>query len=662
MGRNTWYDKWQKNRIYSLSHNLLNSNSYVFSHFPRTNQYGFQDGKARSVIEADLYARFYRMKGNNVLFPIGFHSLGASSILQGRKSGTDDDKITDMFYRQLKELGVGINEDKLIDMKDDTFIKLLQMAFIDLYNNKNIIYHNKVIFYDEKTNKIYNDSKSKKNLKRLSQKCFLLDIKDNINDIIKIISNLDIDKKYKKEMFDFLNPVEYFYIDLYLSNKTTLKIKMEEPEYLGGISYISLNPDFIDINKYVTEDEKHNVDVLLNKDSELIIYSGSYAINPLTGKEIPICISKFYKKDLYLGIPTLDDEDLAIATEYGFNMDLVLSNNVFVNSDFLDGMDKKTAHTKIIEAFTDAEIGFLKLEYDNTEINLFSLDNYGPLFPFIDNGENLVPLSNNLPFKFSSQFRLQNQSFKMDDGQALGGTINNYFIEGMAPFISIFYDKFSFFDSFLSANAKRSFEEWIPLDLMIIDDKSIISELLMPIIIFEIFKKHFKFDKKLFSKIMIESKVVDVKLNDIKRANNNLIDFDSILDKYYSDSIRYFILSNEIDKEFTFDIYRLTDLNKYVINLENTLKNINIVSSNNIEYEIKELRLDIFEKLNLYETDKYIKLIIDFTDKYIINRKEIGRSELLKYLQLISLMFPFLAEEIYELKFNSKFSIYNEGF
>ena len=169
MGRGTWYKKWQDNLIFQTGSNLLNENSFVFSYFPRTNQYGFQDGKLRSILLADMYSRFLRLKGNNVLFPVGFHSLGASSILEERKSGTDEEAISDLFYNQLVELGVSINEEKLIDMKEDTFLRLLQQAFIDLYEKGYILYKNKTIYYDEKNNKIYQDF-IKKSLKKINQK------------------------------------------------------------------------------------------------------------------------------------------------------------------------------------------------------------------------------------------------------------------------------------------------------------------------------------------------------------------------------------------------------------------------------------------------------------------------------------------------------------
>jgi len=659
MGRGTWYKKWQDNLIFQTGSNLLNENSFVFSFYPRTNQYGFQDGKLRSILLADMYSRFLRLKGNNVLFPVGFHSLGASSILEERKSGTDEEAISDLFYNQLVELGVSINEEKLIDMKEDTFLRLLQQAFIDLYEKGYILYKNKTIYYDEKNNKIYQDF-TKKSLKKINQKCLLLDIKKEKDNIIKTINSLAIDKKYKKEMMDFLNPTEIFYINLYLTNKETLKIKMLEPENIAGISYIFLNPDYININKYITADEKDNIMDFLNNPSDEFIFSGSMAINPLTGEKIPVCISRFYKEAIYLGIPSKDEEDLAIASGYGFKVTDIIADGVFINSDFLNGLDQKTAHETIIESFADAEIGELKLEYINDEINLFSFDNYGPLFPFLENNDRLIPIKDHLPFKFSNQYR--NASFRSVDGQALGGTINNMFIEGMLPYISIVYDKFLDFNSFFSNDAKNLFTKWLPIDLLIVDEKNIISEVLMPIIFFEIFKNYFKFNiHHLFNNIKIIPKTVDIKQNDIKRSNNNLIDFDHVLDKYYSDSIRYFFMINPLDEEFIFNPYVLADINKYVKMVKETLLNITFSSDKEEDIYYRDFKLDVIEKLRLIDISSYIKLVVDFTDKHILTRSSITKSQLLKYLLLISPVFPYLAEEIYEIKFQSKYSIYNEG-
>ena len=661
MGRGSWYNKWQDNLIFKTGSNMLNENSYVFSYFPRTNQYGFQDANIRGLVLADMYARYLRVKGNNVLFPVGFHSLGASSILEGRKSGTDDDTISDIFLHQYKELGIAINDEKLIDLKDDTFLRLLQQAFLDLYDKGYILYKNKVIYYDEKNNKIYTDPKAKKTLKKITQKCFLLDIKRQKNNILKEIEELDIDKKIKKAMLDYLNPTEIFYIDLFLTNKSTLTIGMLEPEYLGGVSYIFLNPDYIDIDKYVALDEKQNVKEFLESDEDFI-YSGSMAINPLTGEKIPVCISRFYNEGIYLGIPAKDEEDQAISIGWGFAQIDLFDDGLFINSDFLNGLDKEDAHKTIIENFTEAEIGRLSLEYINDEINLFSLDNYGPLFPFLENKDELIPIRDHLPFRFSNQYKFQNRSFRTEDGEALGGTINNLFIEGMLPFISLVYDKFLDFNSFISHEAKEAFDKWLPISLLVVDEKSVASELLMPLILFETFKSILNLNSHhLFKKLIVTSKVIDVKQLDIKRSNNNLVDFDKMLEKYYTDSIRCFYLSNKASDVFVLNPYALSDINKNVKELEDALININIGDNKEEDLFYREFRLDVMDNLRLINNIDYVKLVIDFSLKHIINKSTISKSQLLKYLLLISPVFPYLAEEIYEKKFNNKYSIYNEG-
>ena len=92
---------------------------------------------------------------------------------------------------------------------------------------------------------------------------------------------------------------------------------MENPELLGGISFVFLNPDLMDVEKFIDKNEISDINLALNDDI-LYQYTGNTLKNPLTGLDIPIFISKIYNKDIYLGIPGFDNEDRAFSESEGF--------------------------------------------------------------------------------------------------------------------------------------------------------------------------------------------------------------------------------------------------------------------------------------------------------------------------------------------------------
>ncbi|MBQ3252946.1 MAG: hypothetical protein IJA65_00180, partial [Acholeplasmatales bacterium] len=350
MGRSYWYKKWQQNKSFIIENDRLKSKSYVFAPFPKGNLYGFQNADIRGIIAGDVIARYQRLKDKNVLYPLGFHTLGSSSFIECKKYGNSlDDKISDVFYHQMLELGIGINDGKLIDMRHDEYVGNLQLAFLELYERKYISYELEQVYLDKINNKIYD--KPSNNLMPHFQKCFTLFIGNLLPQVIKNINDLDCSENIKTELLNYLNPVKRLSLELSLTNGNTLGINMENPEFIGGISFIFINPDHLDITKYTSIDEYTSVMNYLNNNGEMFVYTGVQARNPLTGSLIPIFISTMYDKDVYLGIPSVDEDDRSLALEYGLEIIDIINNGVLKNSDFLDNVYINDAHDMIIDAF-----------------------------------------------------------------------------------------------------------------------------------------------------------------------------------------------------------------------------------------------------------------------------------------------------------------------
>ena len=138
MGRGNWYKKWLLNRGFILENDMLKSKSYIYTTMPKANQFGYQNGNIRGIIASDIYARFDRLNDYNVLFPLGFDTLASSSFQESKKNNNLlDDEIPNLYIEELKELGIGINDYKLINMRHNEYLVSLQEAFIDLYEKGN---------------------------------------------------------------------------------------------------------------------------------------------------------------------------------------------------------------------------------------------------------------------------------------------------------------------------------------------------------------------------------------------------------------------------------------------------------------------------------------------------------------------------------------------
>ena len=665
MGRGNWYKKWIDNHSFIVENDRLKDKAYIYSFYPKCDEYGFIDGNVRPYIYADFYSRYLRMKDNNVLLPIGFNTLSIGSFTESKKiSNHLDDKVSDIYKSTLLELGVGINENKLINMRHDEYVSNLQSAFIDLYDRGYIEYKNTIVYYDEKKNKIYDSLNAPDNLPRIKEKCFVLKVDNIIKQIVKDIYELNIDSKIKEDIISYFNPKDILVMNLSLSSLKTIEVKIDKPEFIGAISYILINPEYIDIMQYIDPDEASGVMEYLESGTEPFSYSGTNAINPLTGSQIPIFVSTAHNTDVYLGMPSINQDDLVFANNAGFEViDVLDEEGLLINSDFLNGLSKEEARAKIIKSFVECDMATIDKTYDKKEINLSSYDTFGALFPFLyDKGSmKLNSLKDFLPYNFNEQFRPQLNSNVNILGEALEGSINNLFVTGMSPFIAILYDEFNSSYDMLSDISKEEYKAWLPIKRLIVNSDSIIEELLMPIIFYNILKKELGYDLPLFCEnVTIMPKIYDNSLNDINRANNNIIDFNKLLDEYFADSIRLFYLSQNQNDKFIFNNYDLSDDDKYVKYLREALLRKTDNDTSRLDFYFSDFDRQATRLIEDNKIQELIQLIKSFSIKYII--KEIPSDDnILLFLRIIFPVMPYLAEEVYEIKFNGRYSIINEG-
>lgn len=666
MGRGSWYKKWCIARGFIIENDMLKSKSYIYTSMPKANQFGFQNGNLRGVIASDVFARFDRLNDLNVLYPIGLDTLSFSSFSEAKKNDNLlDDEIPNIYIEELKELGVGINDAKLINMRHDEYLITLQEAFIDLYEKGYIVYKNRILYEDNKTKKLYDDFTLQDNIEysKVKVKSFSLDISSVIKDVYKDITLLDIKEEYKNDLLKRFGIKRNLKMSFDLSNKNKLNVILDKPEYLGGLSFIVLNPNLIDIETYVRDEEREAVKEILEMTSNPFADSGLTALNPLTGRQIPIFISTLYNQAIYLVFPGAIEDDRLLQENMELEYIDIISNGLLINSDFLDGMTLKKAHDEIINVFSDAGIADIEITYENTLINLSSSDGFGPLFPFLydkDSGT-LNSLRGFLPYNFSSQFRPVLSDKTNISGTPLKGSINSLFVDGMAPILSINYDEYSSSDSLFTKSFIEEMKSWVPISTFMVEKTRIVSGLLMPIIIHNILKRETNYTiTNLFNKLFIIPETLDYTYTRLAKWNNNTLDVMGILKRYYSDSIRWYFLSNNIEDEFIYNQSDLSSIDLYVKRLEQRLLKVEDVDSLRMDYHFREFVDKCKNYLLKRDITSYINYLKSFTDIYVF-KEMFNLSQLKLYLIAIYPLMPFLAEEIYEEKFSKKSSIINEG-
>lgn len=664
MNRDFWIKRWKQDKVFVLDKDRLKEKCFIFSPFPKTNSYGFQKGNVRPILSADVLARFERMCGKNVLFPTGYHSLCNTSFLENKKySNVLNDDISNLFENEMLRLGIGINDKKNIDMRHNPYMCNLQQAFLDLYKRGYITYKDYRVYLDKKKNKIYDPCMYSLNLPMIQQNCFVLQLDRILPNILEEIQNLSVPQEIKNEYINVFKPKKILNLTATVSNGAKIKFSMDEPQYMGGISFIYLNPDYIDLNEYVDINEFQSVCRYLENNSEEAIsaFSGLYAINPLTAYKIPIFISTMFSQEVYLGIPCIDEEDLVLSDVMELEALQILSDGSLIHSDFLDGLTPSDAKMTIMNAFINAELAVEETVYENTEILLSSLDNFGPLFPFLEDKEDgkIYSLEGHLPYSFSSKLRPTLADNVEIVGNTMNGTMNNMFTEGMAPMICMLYDEIGSIIPIFSKECINEIAQWKGIEYISLSKDNSISSILMPIIFYKIIEfEAQKLLPRLFHTIDFYEDTVDISYKPFVRSNNNLLDFEKILEEYHPDAIRLFFMNAAPKEAFVFNLYELKDVQTKILNLEKLLAVFSIENSKT-DYALFNLIKDVRTALDSKDVKKYVELMLEFCNSFVLPNG-LTKKQILIFIKLLYPICPFLVEDIYQNVFNGKYSIMNE--
>lgn len=650
-----WINKWQNENIFNIDNDRNKPKSYVFSYFPKANQLGFQNGDYRNIVLADIIARFKRQRGYNVLFPLGVDSLAYSSFLENKRQnqGLTDD-ISNAFINDYCNLGIGINNSKFIDERHNDFLTLLQMTVAKLYEKHYIKYQNCDVYFDKEHNKIY-DTRLKYNYPIVKKDVFTLDISNVLPIMLDIIDKLDTNIKDK--LLSNLNNNCKMKINLSLNNGEEILYETYTPQFLGGLSFILANPEYIDLSLYTTYDEMAQIEEYLDgKDDKFGVYSGIDAINPLTGKSIPIYISLMYDETFYFGNPSIDLDDKALAVEAGISFDEILDNGIIVNSDFISNKTIDEANKLIFEEFVSNDIAEKEEEYTTTLL-VSSLDTFGALFPFLldEDSKEIYSLKDYLPFAFSDKLRpIYNKDVNFI-GNKIDGTINSSFINGVLPLLSIIFDTFDSNLNIFSDESYQELKEFTSIDFLIIKENDIDSLLYLIALLAIISKeKNINFNS-FIKKVIICNDILDENNKEIKKSNNNLIHLSDLFNSHYHDSFRLMVCDVETDKILIYDKEYLNyydNLIDKIINISNNLGNEN----NNTDFKLYELKKAITNSLDNYDISNYFKLVKEFINNL---DKPLSERQFKELLVLLYPLMPFLSEDLYKKIFKSKYCLIN---
>lgn len=357
--------KWQKYwderpELYSFgnskSKNPKSKKKYILVEFPYPSGSGLHVGHAFSFTGADIYARFKRMHGDNVLFPMGWDAFGLPTenyaIKTKRKPGEVTKENTEMFKSQMKKLAYSFDWNREINTTDPNYYKWTQWIFIQLFK-KGLAHKEEMpinwcpsckigLANEEVVNGKCERCGAEVERKTISQ--WVVNITKYADKLLEGLEKTDFIDKVKQAQINWIGKSEGAKINFQLSNNNnqlktkTLEVFTTRPDTLPGVTFMVIAPEHELVKKLISKiaiskDKNEEIENYVNNSrsksdlerTELSkdktgVFSGLYAVNPYNKKQIPIWISDFvlasYGSGAIMGVPAHDERDHEFAKKF----------------------------------------------------------------------------------------------------------------------------------------------------------------------------------------------------------------------------------------------------------------------------------------------------------------------------------------------------------
>lgn len=399
-----WRQIWENTNIES---DETKPKYYCLDMFPYPSASGLHVGHWRGYVLSDVISRYKILNGYEVLHPMGFDAFGLPTENYAIKVGVHPTKVTsesiENYKRQLKDIGAIYNWDREINTTDPNYYKWTQWIFIKMFE-KGLAYEKEmplnwcpsckaVLANEEATNSECDRCGSTVTKKMLRQ--WMLKITSYAERLLEDLAELDWPEKVKKMQSEWIGKSNGCLIKFKLDNRDdTIEVFTTRPDTIYGATFIVLAPEHNIISEITTPDKKEEVEnYILNASTKSSVdrlsgknktgvFTGSYVINPINNKKVPVWISDYVLADYGTGaimcVPAHDSRDFEFAKK--FNLDIIqvikkenqciqeleeayTQEGVLVNSDKFNNKPSLLAKDEIANYLQENNFGEKKTNY-----------------------------------------------------------------------------------------------------------------------------------------------------------------------------------------------------------------------------------------------------------------------------------------------------------
>ncbi len=689
-----WQNRWEKAKCFRVKEGKKKK-YYVLEMFPYPSAFGLHMGQAFNYTIGDIFARFKRMNGFNVLYPMGFDALGLPAENAAIKAKSHPKKFTEKaitnYVKQMKELGLSYDWFRIVKTCEPEYYRWNQYFFLK-FLEKGLVYRKnapvnwcpkcKTVLANEQVHngKCWRHEGTKVEIKQLEQ--WFIKTTKYADELLKKAKGLQWPDRIKKLQKNWIGKSFGTEINFKVGDEKW-PIFTTRPDTIFGVTFMVISAQHPKLMEIVTKDKKKDVEEFLKKIKSVSekgmedlekqgVFTGSYAVNPINNKKIPVYAGNFvvagYGSGMVMAVPAHDQRDFEFAKKYKIPIKEVISGGnikeraytdegIMVNSGKFNGKGSEKAKEEITDFLIKKKLGKKTIQYKFRDWLVSRQRYWGTPIPIIYCEKcGAVPVSEkDLPVKLPE---------KAVFGKGNPLAANKSFVNAKCPkcgeigrretdTMDTFFDSSWYFLRYCdNKNNKQAFDKgkikyWMPVDQYIGGAEHATMHLIYARFFIKALRDlgFLNFDEpfiKLFNQGMLRGPDGEK----MSKSKGNVVLPETVSKKYGIDTARLFLVSvASPDSDFNWSEKGVQGSFKFINRVFDYFDKAKFgKSSLRIESKMNKTIKEVTEDI---ENFRYNLAVIKLRQLFESFEQEISKKDFGSFLKMLSVFCPHIAEELW---------------
>ncbi len=403
-----WQKEWKDSKVYQTREDPDKPKYYVLDMFPYPSGAGLHVGHPKGYIATDIVSRFRRMRGYNVLHPMGWDAFGLPAENYAIKNKIHPQKAVEeniaRFKDQLGKIGFSYDWEREINTTDPDYYKWTQWCFLKMFE-RGLAYESEEpinwcptcktgLANEDLENGRCERCDSEVEQKPIRQ--WVLRITDYAERLIEDLKDLDWEDSIKEQQLNWIGKSEGVEFDFQVKDSDQkITVYTTRIDTVYGVSYVVISPEHASVSAIVNEEHKKEVQKYREQAKKKTflertrleknktgVFTGAYAVNPFNGREVPIYVADYvisgYGTGAVMAVPAHDERDWAFAAKYNLPVkrviehgnkgkdkatELFVGDGILIESGEFSGFSSEEAREKMGLWLEEKKLGKKKTQY-----------------------------------------------------------------------------------------------------------------------------------------------------------------------------------------------------------------------------------------------------------------------------------------------------------